>query len=96
MTLECIAFDADITWERRNGEIPNKAILREGNTIMEIPNVRREDADNYRCTAENRVGITMSKYAKVSVTGELDKNIKLVIICQHIAKITKLFLCRGT
>ena len=93
--MECIAFDADITWQRRNGTISNKAILREGNTTLEIPNVRREDADDYRCTAENSAGRTMSKYVKVSVTGELDK-IKLFIICQHIANIIKVFLRRGT
>ena len=70
MTLECVAFDADITWERRNGEIPSKAILREGNTILEIPNVRREDEGDYRCTAENSLGTTRSEYAEVSITGK--------------------------
>ena len=70
MTLECVAFDANITWERRNGAIPSKAILREGNTILEIPNVRREDEGDYRCTAENNLGTTRSKLAKVSITGK--------------------------
>ena len=70
MTLECVAFDANITWERRNDAIPSKAILREGNTILEIPNVRREDEGDYRCTAENNVGTTRSKHAKVSITGK--------------------------
>ena len=70
MTLECVAFDADITWERRRGEIPSKAIMREGNTILEIPNVRREDEGDYRCTAENESGRMRSKHVKVSVTGK--------------------------
>ena len=69
MTLECVAFDAVITWERKNGDIPSKAILREGNTTLEIPNVRREDEGDYRCTAENSLGTTRSKYAEVSITG---------------------------
>ena len=68
--MECVAFDADITWERRNGEIPSKAIMREGNTILEIPNVRREDEGDYRCIAENNLGTTMSRYAEVSITGK--------------------------
>ena len=68
-TLECIAFGADITWERRNDVVPDKAMLREGGAILEIPNVRREDNGDYRCVAENRDGTTMSKYASVSVTG---------------------------
>jgi len=70
VTLECIAFAALITWERKDGEISSKAILGEENTILEIPNIRREDAGDYRCVAENSAGRSMSKYAKVSVTGE--------------------------
>ena len=70
MTLECVAFNADITWERRNGAIPSKAILREGNTILQIPNVRRGDEGDYRCNAENNLGTTRSKYAEVSITGK--------------------------
>ena len=69
MTLECVAFDADITWERRNDVIPNKATMREANAILEIPNARREDEGEYRCTAENRSGRTRSKYAEVTITG---------------------------
>ena len=69
VTLECIAFGADITWERRDGKIPKKAMLREGDTRLEIPNVRRNDGDDYRCVAENRDGQTMSKYAAVTITG---------------------------
>ena len=69
VTLECIAFGADITWERKSGMIPNKAMLREGGARLEIPNVRRDDDNDYRCIAENRNGQTMSKYVAVSVTG---------------------------
>lgn len=85
VTLECIAFDATITWERRSGEIPDKAILREGDSILELPNIRREDAGDYRCSAENRGGRSMSKYAKVTVTGE-----QLIVL--HSASITKLLI----
>ena len=69
--LECVAFGARISWERRDGEtIPSKAILREGSSILEIPNARSEDSGDYRCVAENSAGRSMSKYAEVSVTGE--------------------------
>ena len=77
VTLECIAFGATITWERRDGvPVPAKATQREGGAILEIPNVRREDGGDYRCTAENRHGRTTSRYAAVSVTGE--NNLKLI------------------
>ena len=81
-TLECIAFGADITWERRNDEVPDKAMLKEGGAILEIPNVRREDNGDYRCVAENRDGRTRSRYAAVSVTGEnnLKLEVKILII----------------
>ena len=80
MTLECVAFDADITWERRDSAVPDKAIQREGGAILEIPNVRREDNGDYRCVAENRDGRTMSRYAAVSITG---KNY-LTEVCSYI------------
>ena len=70
VTLECVAFGADIIWERRNGVVPDKAIQREGGAILEIPNARREDNGDYRCIAENRDGRTMSRYAAVSITGK--------------------------
>lgn len=77
VTLECVAFGANITWERRDGIIPDRAILREGGAILEIPNVRREDNGDYRCVAENRDGRTRSQYAAVSITGK--NNINLAV-----------------
>lgn len=70
VTLECIAFNALIRWERKSGELPSKAVLREGNSILEIPNPRSEDNGDYRCVAENSFGTSMSKYVKVSIKGK--------------------------
>ena len=69
--LQCNAFGAiTFTWERTNGRtIPDYAILREGDTILEIPNIRREDGGNYRCVAGNSIGTSSSQYARVIVTG---------------------------
>ena len=69
--LQCNAFGAlTYTWERKDGTIPDKAILREGNTTLELPNIRRESAGDYRCVAENSAGGSFSQYARITVTGE--------------------------
>jgi len=71
--LQCNAFAAlTYSWERNSGTIPNKAILQtEGDTILEIPNIRREDAGDYRCVAENNISTSESEYASVTVTGQI-------------------------
>ena len=74
ITLQCNAFGASTyTWEWQDGKIPNKAVPKEGGTILEIPNIRREEAGDYRCVARNSVGTSISRYARITVTGEFCK-----------------------
>ena len=68
--LKCNAFGAlTYTWERKDGAIPEKAVLKGGDTILEIPEIRREDSGDYRCIAVNNVDATNSRYARITVTG---------------------------
>lgn len=70
--LHCNAFGADTyTWERRDDIIPDKAVLREAGTILEIPNIRRGEAGSYRCIVENSAGRSTSQYSDIIVTGEI-------------------------
>ena len=72
VTLECGSFAADtITWERRDGTVPHQSmILSQENyrSMLVIPNIRREDAGEYRCVADGR-GSRNSRYAHIRVTG---------------------------
>jgi len=70
VTIECAALPADdYTWERRDGTVPNKTIIivNEEKSMLVIPNIRREDAGQYRCVTDGRG----SRYARVTVTGVL-------------------------
>lgn len=68
--LKCNAFGAHTyTWERKDGAILEKAMLKEGDTILVIPDIRREDAGDYRCVVENNAGASTSQYARITVTG---------------------------
>ena len=69
--LQCIALGASTyTWEWLGGTITTKAVLKEGDTILEIPNIRREEAGDYRCVARNSAGTSTSEYARITVTGK--------------------------
>lgn len=71
VTLQCAALGAeDYLWERRDGTLPNNAIMinQELQSTLVITHIRREDAGQYRCVADGR-GSRNSRYAHVTVTG---------------------------
>ena len=73
-TLQCNAFAGlTYTWDRENSTVPNKAIRREEGTILEFPNIRREDAGSYRCVVRNDIGESTSQYVQITVTGKTMK-----------------------
>ena len=72
--LQCNAFGASTyTWEWQDGKIPDKAVPKDGGTVLEIPNIRREEAGDYRCFARNSAGTSISRHARITVTGEFCK-----------------------
>ena len=79
--LKClaIAFGENITysWERENATIPSKAVGQDSH-ILTIPHIRKVDTGNYRCLATNHIGIAVSNFAYVNVSGK-DLFVLLVI-----------------
>ena len=95
--LQCKAFGAlTYTWEKKDGTIPDKAMLREEGTILELPNIRRENVGDYRCVVDNNAGSSVSQYARVTVTGEtklLIVNIPLYILLWIAALYVSMCMC---
>ena len=88
--LRCNALGASTyTWQWRDGDIPDKAIRQEGGAILEIPNIRRDEAGNYRCVARNNAGTSINRAAIITVTGKRHtlEQVTITILCINIEEL---------
>jgi len=77
ISLFCKAQRAlSYNWKRQNGNISFGAIGVNTNTLTLI-DAQPEDSGNYRCVAANVCGITISKYANITISGKMD----IIILC---------------
>jgi len=69
LSLTCEAIGAtSYYWERMDGSIPSGA-TGVNTDILTIVNLTPQDSGNYRCVVSNDGNVSISHYAKITVTG---------------------------
>ena len=70
--FQCVAIgppEPDLVWSRKEGGLPNGAVVSSDSTRLLLFSVTDEDVGAYTCTASNRLG-SISVQATLSVSGK--------------------------